>query len=153
MIGKKDFTQEKRSPALFLDLYNAMYQIGGVSPTFDPAKWKQLLNVISYVGCMKNILINNSPYDPLSGNYFGVESSCSAKVRDFKYKLKVSYTLSCNFCILYRRFTSQVLKEMDSQSLNHSRWRKTLSLDCLSRLLLRLVSYCSLQAVPNRWVS
>jgi len=81
MIGKKaDFTQEKKSQfPLSLDLYNAMYEIGGVSPTFDSSKWKQLISLNSFVGCMKNILINNSPYDPLSGNYFGVETPCGGK--------------------------------------------------------------------------
>lgn len=80
MIGDKDFSQEKKSPTLSLELLSAAYHIGGVSPIFDPAKWKDLMSIVPYVGCMKNILINNSPYDPLSGTYYGVESPCSGKV-------------------------------------------------------------------------
>ncbi|XP_021959945.2 laminin subunit alpha-1 isoform X2 [Folsomia candida] len=79
MIGDKDFTQQKQSPPLSLDLLSAVYHIGGVSPIFDPTKWKELVSVVPYVGCMKNILINNSPYDPLSGTYYGVESPCGGK--------------------------------------------------------------------------
>lgn len=88
MIGKKDFTHEKLSSGFSLDFINAPYHIGGVSPIFDPEKWKALLNIVPYVGCMKSILINNSPYDPLSGNYYGVESPCGGKVFNF-IKIKV----------------------------------------------------------------
>ncbi|ODM90707.1 Laminin subunit alpha-1 [Orchesella cincta] len=79
ILGKKDYTQEKRGSGLSLKLYKANYQIGGVSPTFDPSKWDDVLNIVPYVGCMKNILVDGSTYDPMSGHYFGVESPCSGK--------------------------------------------------------------------------
>lgn len=80
MVGNRDFSQEMRTTALSLDLFHSAYHLGGVSPMFDPSKWKGILDIVPFVGCLKNILINNSPYNPMSGNYYGVSTPCMGKV-------------------------------------------------------------------------
>lgn len=83
IVEKKDFSQEKRASngqQLSLRFNKANYQIGGVSPTFDPSKWDHVLPVIvPYVGCIRNVLVDGSSYDPMGGHYFGVESPCGGK--------------------------------------------------------------------------
>jgi hypothetical protein len=67
---------------LSLDLASAPYHIGGLSPGFDTAKWKDVISNVSFIGCLRNLLLEGNPYNPLSGNHHGVEASCGGKVRE-----------------------------------------------------------------------
>lgn len=80
-IGRSNFKEEKASKGHSLDMYDAAYQIGGLTPTFNPRKLEGKVTLIPFVGCMKNILIDGSSYDLMSGLHFGIQSSCSGKVR------------------------------------------------------------------------
>jgi len=80
IVGSEDFTQQKAGLDLSLDLYSASYQIGGVSPLFDASVWKNVFDVVPFVGCMKSIFVSGASYDPLSGSYYGVQSPCSGRV-------------------------------------------------------------------------
>jgi len=75
----KQYTQQIESSDLSLDLYNAPFQIGGLSPEFYSPKWHAVTNE-SFIGCLKNLLIDGNAYDPLAYQYFGVETPCGGKV-------------------------------------------------------------------------
>lgn len=80
IVGQQDFSQKKASSSsLSLKLFEAKYQIGGMFPAFASHKWNDILTMVPYVGCMRNILVDGSTYDPLSGHYFGVQSPCSGR--------------------------------------------------------------------------
>ncbi|CAG7731120.1 unnamed protein product, partial [Allacma fusca] len=79
-IGKNNFKQVKPSASeLALEMYDASYQIGGLSPAFSAAKVQDIVTTIPFVGCMKNFLIDSATYDLLSGLHFGIEYGCEGK--------------------------------------------------------------------------
>ena len=60
------------------DLSHAKYYIGGVPPSFRATNL-HLPSQVSFLGCMSNIMVQEG-YDPMAGQYYGVEATCSNKV-------------------------------------------------------------------------
>uniref|UniRef100_A0A7G3AFZ3 Putative extracellular matrix glycoprotein laminin subunit alpha and gamma n=1 Tax=Lutzomyia longipalpis TaxID=7200 RepID=A0A7G3AFZ3_LUTLO len=62
-------------------LSNTSYYIGGVPPGFKSGTSKAPGADHAFLGCIKDIQINQETYDPLdSSNYFGVEPSCKETI-------------------------------------------------------------------------
>lgn len=59
------------------DLSGSEYMIGGVSPGFKSISGLPK----SFLGCMSNIQIAQQGYNPMSGISWGVQPTCSDKVR------------------------------------------------------------------------
>lgn len=78
------YMPEKNS---FPNLENATYYIGGVPPEFYISSQditKNLHTHASFLGCIEEIHIDGSRYNPLDEKHYeryGVESSCSNKVK------------------------------------------------------------------------
>lgn len=62
---------------LLPELSSAIYYVGGVPPGFRSGITKAPGADHAFLGCMKDLQINEDAYDPLdSSSYFGVEPTC-----------------------------------------------------------------------------
>lgn len=84
IVDKENHTGSPTAP-IGLDslpnLSNTSYYVGGVPPGFKSGTSKAPGADHAFLGCMKDIQINQETYDPLdSPNYFGVEPSCKETI-------------------------------------------------------------------------
>ncbi|CAG2061905.1 unnamed protein product, partial [Timema podura] len=76
--GESQDGEPNKQPSLSAipDLSSAFYFVGGVPPGFSSGPNKlQVLN--SYLGCLADIQVNQEGYNPLHGQFYGVEAACT----------------------------------------------------------------------------
>lgn len=66
---------------LLPDLSSALYYLGGVPPGFKAGTTKAPGADHAFLGCMRDMVINQETFDPLESRvYFGIEPSCRATI-------------------------------------------------------------------------
>ncbi|XP_059617833.1 laminin subunit alpha lam-3 [Phlebotomus argentipes] len=146
IVDKENHTGSPTAP-IGLDslphLSNTSYYLGGVPPGFKSGTSKAPGADHAFLGCMKDIQINQETYDPLdSSNYFGVEPSCKENIarggfHGDGYVELPSHTLNrvANFAFVFRTlqpecllllggYPGRVLVDYDEKDLrgNYSVW-------------------------------
>lgn len=80
VVGKEIHTGSPTAPVSsesLPNLSNTSYYLGGLPPGFKSGSSKAPGADQAFLGCMKDVTINQESYDPLdSSNYFGVEPTC-----------------------------------------------------------------------------
>lgn len=76
------------------DLASALYYIGGVPPGFRAVGPSEAL--VSFLGCMSMVQAAQEGYNPLRGQFYGVEPSCTDKVCEpALYRQSDAQTCNC----------------------------------------------------------